>query len=330
VRLFWPPLAAFLFLLIAAPGATPSPAVGQDAQSPAYIAIGDSLAFGVGAPEPSQQGYVALAYDSLRSSDRYEERGLDLLNLSIPGATSSDLLLEGGQLDAALDEIEQRLEDDASEEDGVEMISVNIGGNDLLALAGSTSPCINDPSAEACLAFLGETLGGLQENLTATLERLRDAAPGAGIYVLNLYNPFSGTGDLREGLADLAVQQLNGVVGAVVADEALSVRMGDVYQLFRGRGEQWIAGDGLHPNEQGHQVLAEVLLATIDSREPQIPQELLDVTPAPVPDNGALPQLPESDGEDGVPTWLVVAVIPVAFAAGVLIAGGYFVARGRV
>ena len=313
-----------MFLLIAASAAAPAPVSAQSDTAPVYIAIGDSLAFGVGAPIPEEQGYVALAYESLRASDRYGEGGLDLLNLSIPGATSSDLLLEGGQLDVALAEIEGR-----SEENAVEIISVNIGGNDLLALAAATSPCISDPSADPCLEFLGQTLGDLQKNLQAVLERLREAAPSAGIYALNLYNPFSGTGDIREGLADLGVQQLNGVVGAVAADTSLAVRLGDVFQFFRGRGGQWIAGDGLHPNEQGHQVLAEVLLATIDSREPRIPAELLDVTPAPVPDGGELPELPDPDGSDGLPVWVVFAVVPIAFAAGALIAGGYFVARGH-
>lgn len=319
MRLFLPPLAAFLFLVVSSPSAADAQADG----SPAYIAIGDSLAFGVGAEVPAEQGYVALAYESLRASDRYGESGLDLLNLAVPGATSGDLLLEGGQLDVALAEIDERSEDHA-----VEIISIDIGGNDLLALAAATSPCVTDPSADACLEFLGQTLSALQDNLHATIERLREAAPAAGIYVLNLYNPFSGTGDVREGLADLGVQQLNGVVGAVVADESLGARLGDVFQLFRGRGNQWIAGDGLHPNEQGHQVLAEVLLATIDDREPQIPAELLAVTPAPVPDGGELPELPEPD-DDGLPVWMVVAVAAVAFVAGALIAIAYFVARGR-
>jgi lysophospholipase L1-like esterase len=321
-----PPLAALLSILVLFAVSAPT---AKAAEAPAYIALGDSLAFGVGVAEPSQEGYVALAFNSLRTSDRYEERGLELLNLSIPGATSADLILEGGQLDAALDEINNRAEDETSSDDNVEIISVNIGGNDLLALAGANSPCTQDTSGEECLAFLGETLSGLQVNLTTTLQRLREAAPQAGIYVLDLYNPFSGTGDFREGLADLAVQQLNGVIGAVTADQELGVRMGDVFQLFRGRGTQWIAGDGLHPNQQGHQVMAEVLLATIDEREPQIPQELLDATPVPVEDPGEIPEIPDTD-EGGNDAWMLLAVvIPVAFISGGLITGAYFMARGR-
>jgi len=311
-----------LFLLLSASAVAPASA--QEADAPAYIAIGDSLAFGIGVPEPATQGYVALVQESLKGSDRYRESGLNLLNLAIPGATSSDLLLDDGQLDRAIAEIERR-----SEGNAVEIISVDIGANDLLTLAAADSPCLSDPAADPCLEFLGQTLSALQENLHTVLERLRQAAPTAGIFVLNLYNPFSGTEDIREGIADLGVQQLNGVVGAVVADESLGVKLGNVFQLFTGRGGQWIASDGLHPNEQGHQVLAEVLLATIDSREPQIPAALLEATPAPVPDGGELPKLPDPDDGNGLPVWVVAAVIPIAFAAGAVITGGYFVARGR-
>jgi len=323
-----PPLAAFLFLafVLTSPSSGALPAAA--AETPAYLAIGDSLAFGVGAPDPSTGGYVALAYKAIQTSDRYEERGLALINLSVPGATSSDLLIEGGQIDAAIEEIESRKDDEESADDNVEIISVNIGGNDLLRLATPNSPCAVDPTIEPCLELLGEMLIGLQDNLTEALERLRQAAPEAGIYLLNLHNPYSGTGDIREGLADLAVQQLNGVIGAVVADEQLGVELGDVFQLFRGRGSQWIADDRLHPNEKGHKVMAEVLLATIDGRAPRIPRELLLETPAPVSDPGELPDLP-SRGDGGVEAWWFLVVVPIAFLAGVMISVGYFLARGR-
>jgi lysophospholipase L1-like esterase len=298
------------------------------AETPAYLALGDSLAFGVGAPDPSTGGYVALAYEAIRTSDRYQDRGLELINLAVSGAVSSDLLIEGGQVDAAIEAIESRRQDEESSDDNVEIISLTIGGNDLLNLATPISPCADDAAGEACLDLLGEMLIGLQDNLTMALTRLREAAPDAGIYVLNLYNPYSGTGDSREGLAELAVQQLNGVTGAVVANQELGVRLGDVFHLFRGRGPQWIAEDGLHPNENGHKVMAEVLLATIDGRATRIPLELLSATPAPVGDLGELPDLLDRD-DGGVEPWWFLVVVPVAFVAGIVISVAYFLARGR-
>lgn len=322
-----PPLAAFLFLALLSSGQGSVPAV-QAAETPAYVAIGDSLAFGVGAVEPAKDGYVALVHDALRKSDRYRERGLELANLAVPGATTEDLLIPGGQLDSALEEIRSRTEDTSSADDNVEIISVNIGGNDLLSLTTADSPCVDDVSGDACLDRFGEVLASLQENLAEVLRQLREEAPQAGIYVLDLYNPYSGTGDERESVADLAVQQLNGVIGAITANDDLKVHMGTVFRLFHGRGTQWIAADGIHPNEKGHKVMAEVLLAVIDDRAPQIPVELLaePLAPAASP-TGGIPGLGK-DGDSDIP-WFVWVLVPLAFAAGGVVTGAYFWARGR-
>ena len=317
-----PPLAAFLFLCRLLAPTAPAAA----AEHPAYLALGDSIAFGLGVPDPQSQGYVALAYQALRDSDRYRESGLDLVNLATPGATSSDLLEEGGQLDRALGEIAARAA--TPEEDAVEIVSLNIGGNDLLALARPASPCVRDAGSEECLAEFGATLSTLQANVTEVLSRLSEAAPEAGIFVINLYNPYSGTGDPREGVADLAVQQLNGVLGAAAAAQGGRVRLADVYQLFNGRGPQWISSDGLHPNENGHRVIAEVLVAAIDGRPPLIPADVLG-TAAASPAGGEGAAAPGSNsGDSGTLVALLIAV-PLAFAAGALTSGVYFLARGR-
>src|SRR6266581_3799854 len=196
-----PPLAAFFFLsLLLASAGTPAQAQPSSGQ-PLYIAMGDSLAFGVGVSDPAGGGYVALAHQALLGSDRYRSGGLQLVNLAVPGATSSDLLQAGGQLDAALREIKARSDSDGPEDD-TEIISLNIGGNDLLSLAARDSPCLTEPFGDPCQSRLRAVLSTLQQSLQQTLTRLREAAPGAGIYVLDLYNPYSGTGDPFEGIAE--------------------------------------------------------------------------------------------------------------------------------
>src|SRR3989304_299278 len=79
-KLLVPLLAAFLSLSLLLTEA-------RAQEGPAYLALGDSLAFGVGASDPAATGYVGLTHDALRKSDRYRERGLGLVNLSAPGAT---------------------------------------------------------------------------------------------------------------------------------------------------------------------------------------------------------------------------------------------------
>ena len=223
-----PPLAAFLFLALLTPAA---PAAAKEA--PAYIAIGDSLAYGVGASDPAAGGYVGLTYQGLHKSDRYNDRGLELLNLGVPGATSSDLLLPGGQLERAIAEVRERREDTSSADDNVEIISVDIGGNDVLALATPDSPCLVDPLASDCQKIYGEMLVELEDNLDRVLRGLREAAPQATIVVLDLYSPISGRGGGADLIADYAVGGINEVTERVISDEELAVRLASVAPLDR-------------------------------------------------------------------------------------------------
>jgi lysophospholipase L1-like esterase len=313
-----PPLAALILLSFLLALGSSSAHAGTVQESPKYIAIGDSLSFGLGASEPNQTGFVALVDGALEGSDRFSASGIDLVNLSVPGATSPDLLQSGGQLQLALNEI--------SRSALPPVISVTIGGNDLLDLADADSPCLNELNTEPCLDEVGDTLADLQSNLRDVLESIRNASPEAIIVVVDLYNPFSGTGDIRELIADAGVQRINGVIAATASDPDLRATLATVFQSFQGRGNQWIASDGIHPNDNGHAVIAEIVLAALDGREPRISEELLSVPPDPVTVIGAAP-LSGDDG--GVPVVVLVVAIVVAFVAGGTVTGAFFIVRGR-
>ena len=319
--------AAFLSLVLLASLSPAPPAHAQE--RPVYLALGDSLAVGIGASSPSTMGYVARAYGSLRTSERYRDGGLDLVNVSVAGATSADLVQAGGQLDLAFAEITDRRESGPAGDD-VEIISVDIGGNDLLSLVSPDSPCLESASVEPCRAAFGKVLSVIQTNLGDTLLRLRNAAPDAIIVAVDLYDPYSGTGDLREPIAEIGVGQANGVIGAVTADPDLRVKTASVFQLFSGRGLQWVAPDGIHPNDNGHAVIAEALLAAIDDREPAVPGDLLAVSPgATFPPADVSSSSDAGSGGSGVSATLFAVAIAIAFTAGVAISGAYFFARGR-
>jgi lysophospholipase L1-like esterase len=322
-----PPAAAFLSLALLAQASLCPAALAQE--SPAYLALGDSLAFGVGASNASTTGYVARAHEALGGSDRYRELGLDLVNVGVAGATSADLVAEGGQLDAAISQITSRRDTDSADDD-VEVITVDIGGNDLLTLVAPGSPCLESASVEPCRAAFGDVLSAIQRNLSDALTRLREAAPEAVLVVVDLYNPYSGTGDLREPIAEIGVGQANGVISAVTANPDLGVRTASIFQLFGGRGGQWIAPDGIHPNDSGHAVIAEAVIAAISGREPVIPDELLAVSPGATAQPADVATDAGTKGtNDGVSEALFAAAIAVAFAAGIAISGVYFLARGR-
>jgi lysophospholipase L1-like esterase len=324
-----PLLAAFVSLAFLLPAA---PADAREA--PAYVAIGDSVAYGVGASDAATDGYVAVTYDALHRSERYRQRGLELVNLGVPGATSSDLLLPGGQLERALAEIEERQADTSSADDNVEVITVNIGGNDLLALVTPDSPCLADPRSSECEDRLLETLDALEDDLTQVLRRLREAAPKADIIVLDLYSPLSGRGGAAELVADLVVREINIVTEGVVSDPELRAELVRVYSLFRGRASQLVAADNLHPNDDGHAVIAELVLAAIEDREPELPKKLMtpaaleEIARLPLGEGGLLPIGDEDSGGTSLPLFLAVA-IPASVLGLAALAGAYKAARGR-
>jgi len=328
MRRLLPLLAAFVSLALLAP----APAAAGEA--PAYIAIGDSLAFGVGASDPASGGYVARTYEALRSSERYRDRGLELVNLGVPGATSADLLLPGGQLDLALSQIRDRQEDTSSSDDNAEIITVDIGGNDVLALATADSPCVDDPLGEECQGRFEEMLGGLKGNLTEVLERLREAAPKADLVAMDLYSPISGRGGPEDLIADLAVGEINAVTEEVASRPDLDASLASVYPLFRGRAVALVAADGVHPNDDGHALMAEVVLAAVQGRDPVLPDELLtpvaveELSRGPLGRGGLEPIASPEDDDPGLALILAIA-IPASLLGVGAVAGAYLAARGR-
>jgi len=328
MRRLLPLLAAFVSLALLAP----APAAAKE--TPAYVAIGDSLAFGVGASEPATGGYVAVTYNALSNSDRYHDRGLELVNMGVPGATSSDLLLPGGQLERALSEIRERQEDTSSSDDNVEIITVDIGGNDVLALASEDSPCLADPLAEECQSRFQEMLGTLKGNLTEVLERLREAAPKAELVVMDLYSPLSGRGGAADLIADFAVGEIDALTEEVASRPDLHASLASVYPLFRGRAAQLIATDGVHPNDDGHALMAEVVLAAIGGRDPVLPDDLM--TPVVVGEmsrgplgRGGLEPITSSQKDDPNLALILAIAIPASLLGAAAVAGAYLAARGR-
>ncbi len=324
-----PLLAAILSLALLAPAA---PAAASEA--PAYVALGDSLAFGVGASDPDTGGYVHITYDALHRSERYRDRGLDLINLSVPGATSSDLLLPGGQLERAVDEIRERQEDTSSSDDNVEIITIDIGGNDVLSLATLDSPCLADPFASECQDLFEEVLGRLEDNLTEALRDLREAAPEAKIVVLDLYSPLSGRGGAVELIADFAVREINDVTQSVVSQTEFGADLATVFPLFRGRAAQLVADDQIHPNDKGHALMGEVVLATIEGREPVLPEDLIapftveEINRLPLGEGGLQPLAPDDDEGSNLALLLAIA-IPASMLGVAAVVGAYVAARGR-
>ncbi len=272
-------IIALLATVLAACSGDSAPAVGKvrtptassTSDPPAsgsglYIALGDSLSAGVGASAP-ETTLVALVHQSLGPQ-------VELMNLGHSGDTSDDLL-QGGTLDSAVDTIKARNNDD-DESNDVRLVTLEIGGNDLLGIYFSlvqTGTCPDVQTALAkpeCTQALHAALDGFRPNFDSALDRLQQAGPDVPIVVMTLYNPFDYLGAIGElGVLSLDgkpgtefPEGLNDIIRAVAAGRE-GVTVADLYSAFKGKTASLISNDFIHPNDAGYRVMADTVIAAL-------------------------------------------------------------------
>ena len=201
-----------------------------------YLSLGDSIAFGYQdarvKAEAKATGTVNPAhFNTGYSDDLYRmlsaiDPGIQLVNYGCPGQTSTEFVSASGcpsypfplhngystsQLQAALAFL-------AAHPGQVNPITVDLGANDILHLVASCGGLGNLNCVAAGVPALFKAIGA---NLGQILPALRQAAPGAQILVMGLYNPFAAadasTNSLAMGL-DQVIQQVAAATGATYVD----------------------------------------------------------------------------------------------------------------
>ena len=140
---------------------------------------------------------------------------------------------------------------------------MTVGGNDVV---GPVAAACATGVTPTCQATISTQLQQVATQLGATLVALREAAgPDTTIAVTTYYN---GLADPRCGLAGLAplgeVVLEGGAVGGVALPQGLNdviaaaaARVGAIVVPLRGEvGVGELVGDCLHPNAEGHRVIA--------------------------------------------------------------------------
>ena len=256
---------------LAGVAASPAAADPGNAPDPAgYLALGDSVAAGVGASSPAN-GYVPLLGDLL-AADRHCGRGtavgctLELVNLAQPRATTATLIAE--QLPAAVELLTAR-RDTPTPVDDVRLVTIDIGGNDVFTPV--VTACAADPQSTLCASTIAARLSEVAVNLDRILSTLRAAAgPDTTIAVMTYYNPLAacrlaalaplaqlvleGGGPVPAGLNDI-IRAAAAAYGAVVVETAPVIGPEDL-----------VGGtDCLHPDDSGHADIAGAFAAVDDS-----------------------------------------------------------------
>ncbi len=232
-----------------------------------YVALGDSVAAGVGASRP-ELGYVPLVADALRSARQCGTTQTlsclrEAIDLSVGGATTASLIAT--QLPAATALVQQR-NSNATPEDDVRLITLTIGGNDLFQPV--VAACQN-PTAAVCSTTVATQLSQVATNYGVILGRLRAAAGrDTTIAVTTYYNGLAAPGCPAAALSGLAQVVLEGGSGvpaglndiirqSAQAHGAVVVETAPVVEAAE------IRPDCLHPTDRGHADIAGAVRAAV-------------------------------------------------------------------
>ncbi|BCU81500.1 spore germination lipase LipC [Polycladomyces abyssicola] len=215
------------------------------AQHFVYTALGDSITAGYNAPR--RIGYAH------RLTKRLKHIGLPakLYTISKKGWTSGDLLQASTWLSTRMAIQNARL------------ITVYIGGNDLI-LAHVKYLLTRNPNV------FNQVISTYGNNLHLLYKQIRRLSP-VSVYALNLYNPFP-----HSALPNTWVPVLNQVTADV--STLWNITVVNIYDLFQGMEPLFIDGyqtgrlenyvplitrNPVHPNERGHELIAQELWETI-------------------------------------------------------------------
>ncbi len=257
------------------------------ADAPVYMALGDSLAFGIGA-SGAGAGYVPQVHHHVRRAldpgradpprldsvpDAFNAKFLGLANLGVggpdapPGGETTSTMIAGGQLAAAVAELEGRNGNSRAVDD-VRVVTLDIGGDDMFPLlevcAGGFTP--------DCQQAIAAVFGTFSTNYAYIVGQLRTAAgEDTPIVVMTYYNslanpgcPFSAlspaTDAVLEGNAALGLPMgLNDIIRA--AGAAFGAR---VAETFGQLGAADLQPDCRHANDSGHAKIAAAFIGVLD------------------------------------------------------------------
>jgi lysophospholipase L1-like esterase len=220
-----------------------------DSARDTYLTLGDSVAAGSGASRRGS-GYAELLFDELARADDGFGRHV---NLADPGETSDSFVED--QLPDAIEELESGR---------VRLVTFAIGANDLLRLLRRCGLALDNPE---CRSRADRALTALQDNVAASIEELRSADPDVRIVLLDYYNPLA---NLLPGSDEFAAR-LNDVLRAAAGDQGLElVPIAPIFEDREASLTRILDGD-VHPNDEGHRLIAEAVARWLEEARGQVP-----------------------------------------------------------
>jgi lysophospholipase L1-like esterase len=194
-----------------------------------YLALGDSLAVGIGAVWG--YGYTRLYYNWLINSVKYKH--LSYCNLGVIGYTSKDLLHA-----VTFNSNYRNAIKSAS------IITIDIGGNDILKHKHSPHQ-------------LYQALDCYSYNLFKVLNEIYSLNKNAQIYIMDIYNPYPLEHEMHQ-IAESWVTEFNAVIWSTLRCREFNISgIAKVYAAYKGNESSYtfINRNNVHPNTLGYKII---------------------------------------------------------------------------
>jgi lysophospholipase L1-like esterase len=263
-------VSGLLFMSSGAGAAVKAAAANGSTTTEYYLALGDSLAAGVGSPDG--KGYVPDLYKKASKKSKKEHGSLVLENLACSGATTGSMI-NGPGCDYAsgtqLGDAEAFL---AAHPGQVAFVTIDIGANDVDDCTSGTT--INESCVENGLA-------AINSNLPVILSGLQSAGGTTPIVGMSYYDPFlaewllGGSGETLAKQSVGLLDDLNGILSSdygagETADVAGAFKSADFSPGGRYQGTKvpinvglicrWTlmcSEENIHANDAGHARIAQ-------------------------------------------------------------------------
>lgn len=201
-----------------------------------HLALGDSVIQGRGS---NQGGFIRMANDDL---SRLTGKKIRLDNQGLSGATSSDLLQS-----ITAPGMEERIR-------SADLITINIGGNDLVKLALKEGPV-------KALQDYQNVKSGYEGNLVKIFTYIRKINPDAILVYNELYNVVD-TGESFYPATSKLLNDWNLIAYETTSKFRPSVVIPSSDALKPENRKEWIY-DSIHPNDNGHKLIAEQMIKSL-------------------------------------------------------------------
>lgn len=195
-----------------------------------FVLLGDSIAFGTGVSNPEVNSYGALISQA---------NGYSYENYSVPGHTTAAMITR-----LQNEEVVTGVAD-------ADIIAVSIGGNNFL-LSGLME-MIMEALVKNDYAKINEVVNEIYSEFNRVIDRIKEINPEAELLMQTLYNPRD---DVLKEAYQHGVDGLNAQLRKILAERPGEFTIVEVGAAFSNNTDL-IQSDGIHPNEQGHYVIAQ-------------------------------------------------------------------------